>query len=121
MKDILQTIAAKLDDGSPCCEWIGSGGAGHFVKMVHNGIEYADMQLIAETYSILRRRTGKNNDEIGQIFEEWNRGELNSYLIEITANILHFRDANWSIFVGFHIGCGRTKGNREMERYVGFG
>ncbi|KIO42974.1 decarboxylating NADP(+)-dependent phosphogluconate dehydrogenase [Sanguibacteroides justesenii] len=94
VKDILQTIAAKLDDGSPCCEWIGSGGAGHFVKMVHNGIEYADMQLIAETYSILRRRTGKNNDEIGQIFEEWNRGELNSYLIEITANILHFRDAN---------------------------
>ena len=89
VKDILQGISAKLDDGSPCCEWIGAGGAGHFVKMVHNGIEYSDMQLIAESYDLMRRGLGMTPAEIGDVFEEWNKTELDSYLIEITAEVLH--------------------------------
>lgn len=92
VKDILQGISAKLDDGTPCCEWIGSGGAGHFVKMVHNGIEYGDMQLISEAYALLKYRKGLDNDALAIIFDEWNGGELDSFLIEITANILRFRD-----------------------------
>lgn len=92
VKDILQSIAAKLDDGKPCCQWIGEGGAGHFVKMVHNGIEYGDMQLISEAYSLLKNRKGLDNDEMSVVFEEWNKGELDSFLIEITMNILRFRD-----------------------------
>ncbi len=92
VKGILQGISAKLDDGSPCCEWIGAGGAGHFVKMVHNGIEYGDMQLISEVYSLLKNRKGLDNDTMAVVFDEWNRGELDSFLIEITANILRFRD-----------------------------
>lgn len=92
VKDILQGIAAKLDDGTPCCQWIGRGGAGHFVKMVHNGIEYGDMQLISEAYSLLKNRKGLDNDEMSIVFEEWNKGELDSFLIEITKNILRFRD-----------------------------
>ena len=92
VKDILQGISAKLDDGSPCCEWIGAGGAGHFVKMVHNGIEYGDMQLISEAYSLLKNRKGLDNDAMAVVFDERNGGELDSFLIEITANILRFRD-----------------------------
>lgn len=92
VKDILQSIAAKLDDGKPCCQWIDEGGAGHFVKMVHNGIEYGDMQLISEAYSLLKNRKGLDNDEMSVVFEEWNKGELDSFLIEITTNILRFRD-----------------------------
>lgn len=92
VKDILQGIAAKLDDGTPCCQWIGRGGAGHFVKMVHNGIEYGDMQLISEAYSLLKNRKGLDDDEMSVVFEEWNKGELDSFLIEITKNILRFRD-----------------------------
>ena len=92
VKDILQGIAAKLDDGTPCCEWIGAGGAGHFVKMVHNGIEYGDMQLISEAYALLKHRKGLDNDALAVVFDEWNGGELDSFLIEITANILRFRD-----------------------------
>ena len=76
VKDILQGISAKLDDGSPCCEWIGAGGAGHFVKMVHNGIEYADMQLIAEAYGYMRDALKFNNEKIHRIFSNWSRGEL---------------------------------------------
>ena len=94
VKDILQGIAAKLDDGTPCCQWIGRGGAGHFVKMVHNGIEYGDMQLISEAYSLLKNRKGLDNDEMSVVFEEWNKGELDSFLIEITKNILRFRDGD---------------------------
>lgn len=92
VKPILQAIAAKLPDGTPCCQWIGRGGAGHFVKMVHNGIEYGDMQLISEAYALLKNREYLKNDEIHHIFEQWNLGELNSFLIEITANILNFKD-----------------------------
>lgn len=94
VKHILQGIAAKLHDGTPCCQWIGRGGAGHFVKMVHNGIEYGDMQLISEAYSLLKNRKGLDDDEMSVVFEEWNKGELDSFLIEITKNILRFRDAD---------------------------
>ena len=89
---ILRAIAAKAEDGEPCVEHMGLRGAGHYVKMVHNGIEYGDMQLIAETYDILHRGAGLSADEIAAIFSEWNQAELKSYLIEITAEILRFKD-----------------------------
>ena len=92
IKDMFMNIAAKADDGTPCCEWIGPGGSGHFVKMVHNGIEYADMQLISESYNIFKKLFGIKNDEIARIFNNWNQGVLSSYLIEITSQILSFKD-----------------------------
>ena len=91
VRPILQAIAAKAEDGTPCCDWVGGGGAGHYVKMVHNGIEYGDMQLICEAYALLRD-LGLSLEEISAIFAEWNEGPLNSYLIEITAHILKVRD-----------------------------
>ncbi|MFL6230073.1 MAG: NADP-dependent phosphogluconate dehydrogenase [Pyrinomonadaceae bacterium] len=91
IRPIWEAIAAKVDDG-PCVTYIGAGGAGHFVKMVHNGIEYGDMQLIAETYDIMRRVLSMSADEMADVFDEWNRGELESYLIEITAKILRVKD-----------------------------
>src|ERR1700749_2534410 len=87
VKEIFQAIAAKVSDGTPCCDWVGEGGAGHYVKMVHNGIEYGDMQLIGEAYQLLKDGLGLSADELQKIFEEWNRGELDSFLIEITAEI----------------------------------
>lgn len=92
LKPILESIAAKADDGEPCVMHVGENGAGHFVKMVHNGIEYADMQLIAESYDIMRRGLGMTPDEIGDVFEAWNGTDLDSYLIEITAEVLHKKD-----------------------------
>ena len=92
IKDILQSIAAKVEDGTPCCDWVGENGSGHFVKMVHNGIEYGDMQLICEAYHLMHASLGMNADEISHVFAEWNTGKLNSYLIEITSNILAFKD-----------------------------
>jgi 6-phosphogluconate dehydrogenase len=92
VKPVLQSIAARTADGWACCEWVGSGGAGHFVKMVHNGIEYGDMQMICEAYFLLEQGLGLNADEMSAIFSEWNKGELNSYLIEITADILSRKD-----------------------------
>lgn len=92
VKDIFQSIAAKVEDGSPCCEWVGEGGAGHYVKMVHNGIEYGDMQLIGEAYQLLNQYLGLNNDEMSAIFAEWDKGELDSFLINITAEILAYKD-----------------------------
>jgi 6-phosphogluconate dehydrogenase len=92
VSDMFRKIAAKVDDGTPCCDWVGEGGAGHFVKMVHNGIEYGDMQLITEAYHIMRNMLGMSADEMHRVFSKWNKGELNSYLIEITADILAFRD-----------------------------
>lgn len=91
VKTILQSISAKVD-GKPCCEWVGENGAGHYVKMVHNGIEYGDMQIIGEAYQLLSEGLGLTADEMHAVFAEWNKGELNSYLIEITANILAFKD-----------------------------
>ena len=88
VKDIFQAIAAKVDDGSPCCDWVGEDGAGHYVKMVHNGIEYGDMQMIAESYALLRQVLGIEPQAMSEIFKNWNAGELDSYLIEITGDIL---------------------------------
>lgn len=88
VKDIFQATAAKTDKGEPCCAWIGSDGAGHFVKMVHNGIEYGDMQLICEAYDLLARGLGLSAKEMQKIFAKWNKGALDSYLIDITADIL---------------------------------
>jgi 6-phosphogluconate dehydrogenase len=92
VKPILQAIAAKVADGSPCCEWLGEEGAGHFVKMVHNGIEYGDMQLICEAYDLMKTGLGMTNEDIAAAFEDWNQGKLASYLIEITANIFKYKD-----------------------------
>ncbi len=92
VKPIFQAIAAKVEDGTPCCDWVGENGAGHFVKMVHNGIEYGDMQLISETYLIMKNLLGMNADEMHEVFKEWNKGELDSYLIEITTDILAYKD-----------------------------
>jgi 6-phosphogluconate dehydrogenase len=92
VKPIFQAIAAQVDGCSACCEWIGDGGSGHFVKMVHNGIEYGDMQLINETYHVMKDMLGMSAEEMEKVFEEWNKGELNSYLIEITRDILAFKD-----------------------------
>ena len=92
IKPILQAIAAKTPAGEPCCDWVGSDGAGHFVKMVHNGIEYAIMQLISEVYDLMHRGLGLSNEEMHQIFHQWNQEELNSFLIEITADIFKQKD-----------------------------
>ena len=92
VKPILQDICAKVDDGTPCCDWVGEDGAGHFVKMVHNGIEYGDMQLICEAYQIMRDVLGMTADEMHKVFADWNKGELDSYLISITADILTRKD-----------------------------
>ena len=92
VKSIFQPISAKVEDGSPCCDWVGENGAGHFVKMVHNGIEYGDMQLICEAYQIMKEYLGMSYDEMHQVFKDWNEGELDSYLIEITRDILGFKD-----------------------------
>jgi 6-phosphogluconate dehydrogenase len=94
VKDIFQKIAAKVEDGSPCCDWVGENGAGHYVKMVHNGIEYGDMELICEAYNLMKTGLGMNPDEMHQVFAEWQKGELNSYLIEITRDILAFKDTD---------------------------
>jgi 6-phosphogluconate dehydrogenase len=94
VKELFQAIAAKVDDGVPCCDWVGEGGAGHYVKMVHNGIEYGDMQVIAEAYHLLHGALGLSYDELQRVFGEWNRGKLDSYLIEITSDIMGFRDAD---------------------------
>jgi 6-phosphogluconate dehydrogenase len=92
VKPIFQDISAKVSDGSPCCDWVGENGAGHFVKMVHNGIEYGDMQMICETYQIMKDLLGMSNREMHQVLSEWNKGELDSYLIEITRDILAFTE-----------------------------
>jgi 6-phosphogluconate dehydrogenase len=92
VKPIFQSIAAKAPDGSPCCDWVGAEGAGHYVKMVHNGIEYGDMQLIGEAYDLLSRVAGLSVEELHQVFERWNKGRLDSYLIEITRDIFGYRD-----------------------------
>jgi 6-phosphogluconate dehydrogenase len=91
VKPILQAVAARVADGTPCCDWVGPDGAGHFVKMVHNGIEYGDMQLIAEAYHLMHIGLGMSHDEVHEVFAAWNRGRLNSYLIEITADIMAYR------------------------------
>jgi 6-phosphogluconate dehydrogenase len=99
VKEIFQAISAKVEDGTPCCDWVGNDGAGHFVKMVHNGIEYGDMQLISEAYHLMKNLLGMHADEMHDVFKEWNAGELDSYLIEITRDILGYKDEDGEALV----------------------
>jgi len=92
VKEIFQAISAKTENGDPCCDWVGANGAGHFVKMVHNGIEYGDMQLICEAYQFMKDQLHMSNDEMQQVFAEWDKGDLDSYLIEITTDILGYQE-----------------------------
>jgi 6-phosphogluconate dehydrogenase len=94
VKDIFQAISAKIDDGVPCCDWVGENGAGHYVKMTHNGIEYGDMQLICEAYDLMKNFLGMSNQEMQQVFAKWNEGKLDSYLVEVTRDILGYTDNN---------------------------
>ena len=110
VKGIFQAIAAKVDDGSPCCEWVGEQGAGHYVKMVHNGIEYGDMQLICEAYNLMKLGLSMSADEMHEVFREWNTGELDSYLVEITRDILATRDTDGSPLVDHILDTAGQKG-----------
>ncbi len=110
VKPIFQSICAKVEDGTPCCDWVGENGAGHFVKMVHNGIEYGDMQLICEAYQLLRDVLGMTANEMSEVFADWNRGELDSYLSEITRDILAFTDADGSALVDHILDAAGQKG-----------
>ena len=110
VRPIFQSICAKVEDGSPCCEWVGESGAGHFVKMVHNGIEYGDMQLICEAYQLMRDGLGMSSQELHDVFAEWNNTELDSYLIEITRDILGYRDENGEITVEHILDTAGQKG-----------
>ncbi len=109
VKPILQSVAARVD-GAPCCDWVGEGGAGHYVKMVHNGIEYGDMQLISEAYLIMRDMLGMSADEMAEVFAQWNQGPLDSYLIEITADILAKKDADGSPLIDKILDAAGQKG-----------
>lgn len=114
VKNLLQSVAAHWEDGTPCCEWIGSGGAGHYVKMVHNGIEYGDMQLIAESYAMLRNYWQLDNDEIADVFAEWNQGELDSYLMEITSEICRRKEADGSWLLDHILDAAGQKGTGKL-------
>ena len=116
VKPILQDIAAKVEDPqsetgeAPCCDWVGENGAGHFVKMVHNGIEYGDMQIIAEAYHLMKDGLGMSNDEMSAVFGQWNQGQLESYLIEITRDILAYRDEDGQAVVDLILDSAGQKG-----------
>jgi len=110
VRPVFQAIAARVEDGTPCCDWVGSDGAGHFVKMVHNGIEYGDMQLISEAYQVMSRLLGMGAAEMHEVFARWNTGDLDSYLIEITRDILAFRDADGSALVDSILDAAGQKG-----------
>jgi 6-phosphogluconate dehydrogenase len=110
VKDIFQSICAKTPDKEPCCDWVGSDGAGHYVKMVHNGIEYGDMQLICEAYQLMKEGLGMSNEEMHAAFADWMKGELNSYLIEITRDILGYKDEKGEYVVDFILDTAGQKG-----------
>ena len=110
VKPIFQKIAAHTDDGEPCCDWVGENGAGHFVKMVHNGIEYGDMQMICEIYHLMKQGLGMSNSEMHDVFTEWNKGELNSYLIEITRDILAYKDEDGNEVIDLILDTAGQKG-----------
>ena len=110
VKEIFQAISAKVEDGSPCCDWVGEEGAGHYVKMVHNGIEYGDMQLICEAYNILKNGLGLHESELHDVFAEWNKGELDSYLVEITRDIFAKKDADGTRLVNKILDTAGQKG-----------
>ncbi|MHC4510613.1 MAG: decarboxylating NADP(+)-dependent phosphogluconate dehydrogenase [Planctomycetota bacterium] len=107
---IFQAVCAKTDDGDPCCDWVGENGAGHFVKMVHNGIEYGDMQMICETYQMMKECLGMTNQEMHACFTEWNKGELDSYLIEITRDILGYKDEDGNEVIDLILDTAGQKG-----------
>ena len=122
VKGVFQAIAAKSDDGAPCCDWVGEGGAGHYVKMVHNGIEYGDMQLICEAYDLLKKGPKLSSAEMAQTFSDWNKGALDSYLIEITAQIFTKMDADGKLLldkildVAGQKGTGKWTGIDALDR-----
>ena len=110
VKPIFQGICAKVEGGVPCCDWVGEGGAGHFVKMVHNGIEYGDIQLICECYQIMKDYLGMSNEEMHQTFAEWNKGDLDSYLVEITRDILAKKDDDGKYVLDYILDTAGQKG-----------
>ena len=110
VKPIFQSICAKVADGSPCCDWVGEGGAGHFVKMVHNGIEYGDIQLICECYQIMKDILGMSNEEMHEVFAQWNKGDLDSYLVEITRDILAKKDEDGRYVLDYILDTAGQKG-----------
>jgi 6-phosphogluconate dehydrogenase len=110
VKSIFQAISAKTDEGEACCDWLGRGGAGHFVKMVHNGIEYGDMQMICETYQMMKEGLGMSNDEMHEAFTRWNEGVLDSYLVEITRDILGYRDEDGEATLDYILDTAGQKG-----------
>lgn len=110
VKPIFQSICAHVEDGSPCCDWVGEGGAGHFVKMVHNGIEYGDIQLICECYQIMKDYLGMTNEQMHEVFSEWNKGDLDSYLISITADILAKKDSDGGYVLDYILDTAGQKG-----------
>ncbi|MBN2127940.1 MAG: decarboxylating NADP(+)-dependent phosphogluconate dehydrogenase [Sedimentisphaerales bacterium] len=110
VKPVFQSICAQTDDGEPCCDWVGENGAGHFVKMVHNGIEYGDMQMICETYQMMKEGLGLSNTEMHEALAEWYQGELNSYLIEITRDILAYKDEDGNEVIDLILDTAGQKG-----------
>jgi 6-phosphogluconate dehydrogenase len=110
VKPVFQKICAHTDAGDPCCDWIGETGAGHFVKMVHNGIEYGDMQMICETYQMMKMGLGMSNEEMHEVFVEWNKGQLDSYLIEITRDILEYKDEDGNDVIDLILDTAGQKG-----------
>ena len=110
VKPIFQSICAKVENGQPCCDWVGEGGAGHFVKMVHNGIEYGDIQLICECYHIMKELLGMSNEEMHETFAEWNKGDLDSYLVEITRDILAKKDEDGNYVLDYILATAGQKG-----------
>ncbi|MCK4751815.1 MAG: decarboxylating NADP(+)-dependent phosphogluconate dehydrogenase, partial [Planctomycetes bacterium] len=110
VKPIFQKISAQTDDGQPCCDWVGENGAGHFVKMTHNGIEYGDMQMICETYQIMKEGLGMTNQQMHEVFTEWNATELDSYLIEITRDILGYKDEDGNEVIDLILDTAGQKG-----------
>ncbi|MBM6992586.1 MAG: decarboxylating NADP(+)-dependent phosphogluconate dehydrogenase [Prevotella sp.] len=115
VKPILQSIAATAEDGTPCCQWVGPQGAGHFVKMIHNGIEYGDMQLISEAYWVMKHMGGMTNEEMADVFDEWNKGKLQSYLVEITANILRHKSADGQMLIDQILDTAGQKGTGKWS------
>lgn len=115
VKPILQSIAAKAEDGTPCCHWVGPQGAGHFVKMIHNGIEYGDMQLISEAYWVMKHLAGMTNDDMAATFSIWNEGKLRSYLIEITAQIFRYQEDNGDYLIDEILDAAGQKGTGKWS------
>jgi len=120
VKPIFQSIAAKVADGTPCCDWVGENGAGHYVKMVHNGIEYGDMQLICEAYQLMRDGLGMKAPQMHEVFADWNRGKLDSYLIEITRDILAYRDEDGKPLVDKILDTAEQKGTGKWTGISAF-